>query len=160
MLWIQEAVMSGARVNPACNEADISLRTYRRWVMASGDIGEDMRPISVRPTPHNKLSDAEVAAIVVVCNQKDYANLPPSQIVPRLADEGVYLASESTFYRVLKSHNQLSHRGRAKKPHRTHSPTTHIATAPKQLWSWDITYLASCIKGQFYYLYLFEDLFS
>lgn len=152
--------MSGARINPACNEADISLRTYRRWVNASGDICKDMRPSSIRPIPHNKLSDAEVAEILVVCNQKDYANLPPSQIVPRLADDGVYLASESTFYRVLKSHNQLHHRGRAKKPHKTNAPTTHIATAPKQLWSWDITYLASCTKGQFYYLYLFEDLFS
>lgn len=131
--------MSGARINPACNEADISLRTYRRWVIASGDICKDMRPSSIRPIPPNKLSDGEVAAILAVCNQKDYANLPPSQIVPRLADDGVYLASESTFYRVLKSHNQLHHRGRAKKPHKTNAPTTHIATAPKQLWSWDIS---------------------
>jgi putative transposase len=81
------------------------------------------------------LSDEEVAAILVTCNKPEYASLLPSQIVPRLADEGVYLASESTFYRVLKKNNQLQHRGRAKKPQWIKLPTTPIATAPRQLWS-------------------------
>lgn len=110
--------------------------------------------------PSNKLSNEEIAEILTVCNHADYASLSPSQIVPRLADEGIYLASESTFYRLLKANKQLHHRGRAKKPQKRKTPTTHIATAPKQLWSWDITYLASPVKGQFYYLYLFEDIFS
>ena len=115
---------------------------------------------TARPVPQNKLSEAEIAEILLVCNQTEYASLPPSQIVPRLADEGIYLASECTFYRVLKANNQLSHRGHAKQPRKRKVPTTHIATAPKQLWSWDITYLASFVKGQFYYLYMIEDLFS
>jgi putative transposase len=123
--WMQEAVLSGARIKPACNEANISLRTYRRWI-SCGQICEDKRPLSVHPTPQNKLSDEEVAAILVTCNKPEYASLPPSQIVPRLADEGIYLASESTFYRVLKKNNQLQHRGRAKKPQLTKLPTTHI----------------------------------
>lgn len=160
VVWIKEAVTNGARINPSCAETNISLRTYRRWVTVSGKVSQDKRPLSVRPIPHNKLSDIEVTTILTVCNQAQYASLPPSQIVPRLADDGVYLASESTFYRVLKAHKQLHHRGRAKKPHKSKAPTTHIATGPKQLWSWDITYLSSFVKGQFYYLYLFEDLFS
>ena len=136
------------------------MRTYRRWISTSGAINEDKRPLSVRHIPSNKLTETEIAKVLDVCNQAEYASLPPSQIVPRLADEGIYLASESTFYRILKANNQLHHRGRAKTPKKNNAPTTHRATAPRQLWSWDITYLASSVKGKFYYLYLFEDLFS
>lgn len=160
MLWIQEAASSGARLKPACEEAYISLRTYRRWIVVTGTVCADQRPLAIHPIPTNRLSDVEVSEILTVCNQSEYSSLPPSQIVPRLADKGIYLASESTFYRVLRANNQLTHRGRSKEPRHTKMPTTHVATAPKQLWSWDITYLASFVKGQFYYLYLFEDLFS
>lgn len=153
--------MSGARLRLACSEAYISLRTYRRWIVVGEDsVREDKRPLTIHPAPLNKLSDVEVSEILTTCNQAEYCSLPPSQIVPRLADIGIYLASESTFYRVLKANNQLTHRGRAKEPRQTKMPTTHTASSPKQLWSWDITYLASFVKGQFYYLYLFEDLFS
>ena len=160
VFWIKEAITAGARVVLACEEAFISLRTYRRWNVVPGEVCADKRPLAKRCTPQNKLSNEEVAEVLALCNQSDYASLPPSQIVPRLADEGRYLASESTFYRILKAHKQLHHRGRTKKPQKRKEPTTHIATAPKQLWSWDITYLASPIRGQFYYLYLFEDIFS
>ena len=111
----------------------------------------DKLSLSKRPIPHNKLHDEEVAAVLTVCNQAAHASLPPSQIVPRLADEGIYLASESTFYRLLKANRQLHHRGRAKQAQKRKAPTTHIATAPRQLWSWDITYLASPVKGKFYF---------
>ena len=160
MSWIKEAVTSGARLLLACAEAYISLRTYRRWNPMLGEMCADKRPLAKHPVPHNKLSDEEIAAVLTVCNQAEYASLPPSQIVPRLADEGIFLASESSFYRILKANKQLNQRGRAKKPQKRKTPTTHIATAPKQLWSWDITYLASLVRGRFYYLYLFEDIFS
>jgi hypothetical protein len=92
-----------------------------------------------------------------MCNRSDYAHLPPSQIVPRLADDSVYLASESTFNRALKAHDQHHRRGRAQAP-RPHAPSTsYTATAANQVWSWDITYLPSPVRGQFYYLYLFAD---
>lgn len=86
--------------------------------------------------------------------------MPPSRIVPRLADEGIYLASESTFYRILKAHGQGQRRGRARAPGRPKPPTSHTATAANHVWSWDITYLPSPVRGQYYYLYLFEDLYS
>lgn len=95
-----------------------------------------------------------------VCNQPEYASLPPSQIVPKLADEGTYLASESTFYRILKAEGQLNERGRARKRRTPSGPRTHLAYGPNQLWSWDITFLPSTVKGQFYYLYLVEDVYS
>jgi len=109
--------------------------------------------------PANKLSADEVNEVLRVATSPEYADLPPSQIVPKLADNGIYIASESTFYRVLKREKLLTHRGRAKAPNR-YRPKTYIATGPNQVWSWDITYLKTTIKGQFYYLYLILDIYS
>lgn len=119
-----------------------------------------MRPTAFRPKPANKLSDEERQQILEVCNQPEFSSLPPSQIVPTLLDEGRYIASESTFYRVLKAHNQLFHRGRSQNKKTHCKPRGYTATGPNQVWSWDVTYLPSRVKGQFYYLYMFEDIFS
>lgn len=70
----------------------------------------------------------------------EYRDLPPTQIVPQLADEGTYLASESTFYRLLRAAKQMAHRLRAK-PATSKKPREQMATGPNQVWSWDITYL-------------------
>jgi transposase InsO family protein len=105
------------------------------------------------------LSEAECAEVLRVCSEPRFASLPPSQIVPRLADEGVYLASESSFYRVLHAAGQQQHRGRAEAPTRK-APTSHEATGPNQIWCWDITYLPSGIRGRYFYLYLILDLYS
>jgi len=86
--------------------------------------------------------------------------MPPCQIVPALADEGTYIASESSFYRTLKEANELNHRGRGDAPGKHAKPTSYTATAPNQVWTWDITYLNGPIKGLFFYLYLIIDLFS
>jgi putative transposase len=144
---------------PACEEADICLRTYRRWVKA-GQVQSDQRPEAKRSAPQNKLSDDEKAAILATCNQPEYASLPPSQIVPRLADKGIYMASESSFYRVLNSFDQVHHRGRTRVLEKRAAPTSYTATGPNQLWSWDITYCGSTVRGQYYYLYLIEDIYS
>ena len=109
--WIREAKESGARLPLACDEAGISLRTYKRWYQ-NGKVLADKRPDAVRPTPTNKLSELEQTAILSSCNEGRFKSLPPTQIVPTLLDEGIYLGSESTFYRVLKQHGQLHHRGR------------------------------------------------
>lgn len=150
---------AGARIKSSCEEAQISLRTYRRWVTLSVVV-EDKRPNAIRPIPSNKLSEEEISTIRDICHQPEYVNLPPSQIVPRLADKSIYVASESSFYRILKQHDELNHRGRSKSPQKLNKPKTHVATAPKQLWSWDITYLPSRVKGDFFYLYMILDIFS
>ena len=156
---IDEAVAAGARKAIACRELGISLRALQRWTRR-GELALDGRPSASRPAPANKLSEAERQAILRTCNQAEYASLPPGQIVPQLADQGVYLASESTFYRVLKAHDQLHRRGRARPPRKAARPTTYVASGPKQVWSWDITYCASKIRGLYYYLYLIEDIYS
>lgn len=160
MSWIREANSAGARKRRACEESGLSLRTFQRWTQEVGQIREDQRAQAQRPEPANKLSEQERARVLALCNQPDYADLPPSQIVPRLADQGVYLASESSFYRILKAADQLHHRGRAKAKQKSRPPTTHRAAAANEVWSWDISYLPSGVRGQFFYLYLIVDIFS
>lgn len=109
--------------------------------------------------PANKLCEQERRQILDIANAPEFAPLAPSQIVPVLADRGLYIASESSFYRVLREANQLARRGKAKPPTRQR-PTPLQASAPNQLWSWDITYLATTLKGRFFYLYLIMDVFS
>ena len=85
--------------------------------------------------------------------------MPPSQIVPSLVDKGIYIASESSFYRILREDGQLKHRGKAK-PRTIVKPEPYVATGPNQVWTWDITYLPTSVKGSFYYLYMIMDIFS
>jgi len=97
---------------------------------------------------------------VQVANSPEYRDLSPKQIVPRLADEGVYLASESTFYRTLRAEGQLVHREPSREPTGGGRPDPQVATGPGQVWSWDITYLRSPIRGVFFYLYVVIDVWS
>jgi len=157
---IQTAHAAGARLKPACEVAGIDLRTLQRWQAKGGLVSGDHRPQAVRPTPRHALSEAERAQILAVANEPRFAAMPPARIVPMLADEGIYLASESTFSRVLKAHGQTTHRGLAKAPKARRPPTTHIATAPRQVWCWDMTYLPAEVTGRWFHLYLILDLYS
>ena len=156
---INEATQNGARLGIACDTACITLRTYHRW-FKDNEVMSDQRSEVERPAPKNKLSEHEQQNILNVCNQPEYASLPPSQIVPTLLDKGLYIASEASFYRILKAHGQLNRRGKAQPNTHKSKPKSFEATGPNEVWTWDITYLASTIKGQFFYLYMFEDIFS
>lgn len=154
---IAEATAAGAREFKCCEVMQISTRTLRRW--RNSDCLVDGRKGAERHCPQ-ALSEQEERQILDVCNSDVFINLPPTQIVPALADQGIYIASESTFYRVLRKHKQLHHRGRAKAPQKRHKPTPLVATGPNQVWTWDITYLPSSVRGQFFYLYMVIDLYS
>lgn len=154
---LDEAVASGARREPACQMLGLSVRTLQRW-RQGGQIKADGRPAAIRQ-PANQLSPAERQQVITVANQPEFQSLPPSQIVPTLADQGIYLASESSFYRILRQAGQLKHRGKAR-PATAKAPTAHGASGPNQVWSWDITYLATSIRGLFFYLYLILDIYS
>lgn len=155
---VQEAAASGARQALACAVLGLSERTLQRW-QEGETVRRDQRPLR-RYVPPHKLTETERAELLAVANASEFGHLPPSQIVPRLADQGRYLASESTFYRVLKAENQLAHRRRERPPQARRKPKAICATAPNQVYSWDITYLPTAIRGQFFYLYLFLDIFS
>ncbi len=149
----------GATRKQACEELQLSLRTYWRWHVGE-EVKADGRPGAERPEPANKLSEQEREKILQTCNEPVYRSLPPSQIVPRLADESIYLGSESSFYRVLREADQLHHRGRSQAARKRSKPQGYKASGPNQVWSWDITYLAATIVGMFYRLYLVMDIYS
>ena len=157
---IEAAHSAGARLRPACETAGIDARTLQRWKGKEGLTAGDGRPQAVRPTPGHALSPEERAALLAVANEPRFASVPPARIVPMLADEGVYLGSESSMARVLKDHGQNARRGRAKAPKASRPPTTHIATAPGQVWCWDMTYLPAQVMGRWFHLYLILDLYS
>lgn len=138
----------------------LSERTLKRWRQYDGTVNTDLRPQAERAEQPHQLTAAEEVAILVTCNHQEYSSLPPSQIVPRLADKGIYIASESSFYRVLKKHRQSNHRGRMKPGRKVPEPTSFTATAPNQVWSWDISYCPSTVRGQYWYLYLIMDVYS
>ena len=157
---MREAEVAGSRLAPACAELEISLRTFQRWVREGDNaVAADSRTTSARPEPANRLSEEERSQILAVANSAEFGSLPPSQIVPALADRGVFIASESSFYRVLKAASQQHHRGRAKKP-TSRVVTSHCATGPNQVWCWDITWMPAAVRGQYYYWYMVLDIFS
>ena len=154
---INEARYAGARLAPCCEVLNISVRTYERWIKEDGVI--DLRKHVKLKEPHNKLSDKEKQDIIDICNSPEHADLNPSQIVPKLADQGQYIASESTFYRVLREFKQNAKR-KATRSHLSKPLSTHVAKAPNQVWTWDITWIPGLIKGSYYKLYMIIDIFS
>lgn len=151
---IAEAVQSGARKFTACETLELQIRTIERWekTLIDGRCGPHNRP-------SNALTAQERARVLEVANSTEYANLPPCQIVPQLADKGEYVASESSFYRILNEERLLTHRSKSS-PRENRKPKELVAFGPNQIWSWDITYLKAAIKGTYYYLYLPMDVFS
>jgi putative transposase len=157
---VAEARANGARQAPACILAGVDPRTIQRWRKNDGLTRGDRRLDAIRPAPSHALTEEERARIVEVANEARFAETPPARIVPVLADEGVYIASESSFHRVLRAHGQMNRRGRARPPRRLRPPTTHIATGPGDVWCWDVTFLPATVQGRWFYLYLILDLYS
>jgi len=155
--WINQAQNSGAKQSKACEIIGLSVRTLQRWRTSVS--GQDGR-IEARHCPPNKLTDLERQQIINIANAKGFASLPPGKIVPKLADQGKYLASESTFYRVLRAADQLNHRQKSKPARKIAKPKSLTATAPNQIYTWDITWLPTPVRGLFIYLYVVLDIYS
>jgi putative transposase len=152
-MLIEEAVAHGARLSRSCEVLGLTARTLQRWVTSDGDGRR-----GPNRAPANKLSEAERRKVVAIAANPEFQDQSPKQIVPLLADRGAYVASESTFYRVLHAEDLQHRRGRERPP--IHRPRAHVADGPWQVASWDITYLPSHVRGQFFYLYLVEDVWS
>ncbi len=147
---------NGARLWKACEVIGITVRTYERWGR-DGKRGDGRH--GPRSAPANCLSEEEKEQIVAIATSRELRELAPCQIVPILAERGIYVASESSFYRVLRERKLLTHRERSR-PRQTSRAAQHISTGPNQVWSWDITYLRSALRGQYYFLYLVVDVWS
>jgi putative transposase len=154
---LAEAEASGAGLQAACTVVGVSLRTIQRWRARPG--GDDRRCGPRRELP-NALSAVERERAVAVMREPRYARLSPKQLVPRLADEGRYLASESTLYRLQHRYG-LRDSGRVvQRTHVTRASRVHRASGPNQVWSWDITWLPTTVRGRYFYLYLVMDVWS
>jgi len=153
-------------------EENISDQTLYNWLKqakSSGGIVSDMKG-----KPENYSAETKLAVVIETASMTELKlgeywrskGLYPEQIANwkeaclLLADNKVYLASESSFYRLLNDENQLHHRGRARQKQKRNKPTTYIAKSANEVWSWDISYLPSQIRGLFFYLYLIIDIYS
>ncbi|ATB26943.1 IS3 family transposase [Melittangium boletus] len=152
---VAQAMADGARLSSACRLLGISGRSVQRW--RKHERAQDGR-LQARRRPANRLSDQERGLVLDLLHAPGFQGLSPRQIVPRLADQGVYLASESTMYRLLRSHK----RAECAKDLRTRARRglERRVWAPNQVWSWDITYLNGPLRGSFLYLYMMMDVFS
>lgn len=152
---------AGAGLLSACIEIGICLRTLKRWRRAfvgDGD-GKYLRKGSPLIVVHC-LSEEERQRILLTCNQPAYASLPPGQILPALADQGLYIGSEFSFYRVLHLPGQCHRRGRARLPQEPRAAPRLRADGLNQVWSWDISFLPTTVQGVWLYLYLVVDVWS
>ena len=153
---IDTAREGGARLKPCCKIVGLTVRAIQRW---RNDEEGDKRPTAERSSP-KAMTEEEKNKIIKVCNSEEYKDKTPNEIVPMLAEKGIYIASESTFYKVLKERKLLKHRSNSKPPAKRNKPDELIADGPLQVLSWDITYLRTSVKGIFFYLYLFMDVWS
>jgi transposase InsO family protein len=156
VILITEACNAGARKSKACDILGLSMRTVERWEKENGF--QDQRKL-VRRVPMNKLTQEQRNMVISTTNNATYRDLPPCKIVPLLADVGQYIASESTFYRILRAENQLTHR-LASRSAKHHRPEAYEANGPNQVWTWDISYLPTQVAGLYVYLYMIVDIYS
>ena len=156
MTLISECCDAGSSQKNACSVLGISERTLQRWILIPGQEDQRQGPSSLSA---HVLTDKERERIIEISNSKKFQDKSPHQIVPLLADRGEYVASESSFYRVLKANDLLAHRGRSRRRN-IGRPRAYETTKPKQLFSWDITYLRSNIRGRYFFLYMFLDVYS
>lgn len=159
MSLVAEAVEAGARQERAAEVLGLRARTLQRWRTQDAEKGGEDRRRGPQTEPANKLSTEERESVVETVNLPEYRDLSPKQIVPRLADKGQYLASESTMYRTLREEKQMKHRERSRPP-TSCRPKEYVATGPNQVWAWDITYLPGPVQGTFFFLYLILDVWS
>lgn len=153
---VDEAVARGVRAEEVCPRLGHSLRTIQRWRKTETAVDRRVGPKAI---PANKLTASERRRILKLVNSPAFRDLSPKQIVPRLADKGIYVASESSIYRLLRKEGLLAHRA-SSKPGVKRPKVEHVASGPNQVWSWDITYLRGPVRGTFLYLYLVVDVFS
>lgn len=154
---VNEAQIAGARLRAACRVIGVSARTIQRWQRHPD--GDDRR-CGPRHRPGNALSTREQTQVLALLASAEYGHLSPKQLVPLLADEGRYLASESTMYRLKRRVGLSARRPPMLRTNVPRASTVHRALRSNQVWSWDITYLPTVIRGRFLRLYLVMDVWS
>jgi len=151
---VEDFAEPGVSIVAACAAVGASRATLYRGT----------RPVPPRaprqraPSPR-RLGDDERQAIVDAMHSPEFVDQPPMEVFAKLLSRGVYLASIRTFYRVLAALGESKERRNQRLPH-SHVKPSLTATAPNQVWTWDITKLATLEKGIFLHVYVIIDLFS
>jgi len=142
-------------VAPLCRALDLSRATvYRAWHRAR--YPAESRP---RPKPARALRDHERQEVLDVLHEPRFVDQPPAQLYATLLDEGRYLCSERTMYRILDAEDEVRER-RNQLEHPSYAKPELLATGPNEVWSWDITKLKGPAKWTYFYLYVILDIFS
>jgi putative transposase len=145
-------VSSGANATMVAQATGISRASLYRSIPAP-------QPALLKRKSHNALSEEEKKEVMSVLNSEEFVEDTPWQVVPKLQDQGRWLCSVSTMYRLLKANNQLRER-RHQRRHPKYVKPTLEATLPNQVWTWDITRLPGPHQGDFFYAYVMLDLYS
>ena len=153
---VEEAVASGAGRKKACKTIGISIRSLQRWDQVCNPDG---RKGAEKKVPR-KLTEEERKKVKDTACEQRFKDLTPYEIVALLAEKGLYIASERTFYRILKHYGLLHHRGNSKPASIKSEPKELVATGPNEIWSWDITWLKTDVRGLFYYTYMIKDIWT
>jgi putative transposase len=140
-------------IEATCDAVGVCRSTYYRWKRPR------MHGPVHRPRPPRALPPDERRAVIDVLHEDRFADLAPAQVYATLLDEKRYLCSERTMYRILDAHDEVRER-RAQLRHPRYAAPELLATAPNQLWSWDITKLKGPTTWSYYYLYVILDVFS
>jgi len=140
---------------PVCAALAVPRATYYRWQHPQG---KAERPTPARRAPR-ALSPEERQHVLAILNDDRFADLPPAEVYATLLDEGKYVCSIRTMYRILQDHGEVKERRRQLRHPHYQAPEL-LATRPNQLWSWDITKLKGPVKWTYYYLYVLLDVFS
>lgn len=153
---VQVAISEGARLSRCCDVLEISVRTYQRW--KSGKL-RDERKGADKCIPR-RLNDIEKQEIIDTCCSNEFKDSNPYEIFITLLERKKYIASISSFYRVLKAADLLHHRSNKRARTKVSTPPEKVATGSNQVWTWDITWLPSLVKGHFYYSYKIIDIWD
>lgn len=152
---VDDALQAGARFKAACDIVGFTARTLQRWRKEPGDDGRKNN----RVHRNNALNAAERRRVIEVACSPEFRDLSPRQIVPILAENGLYYASESTFYRILHAAGLMRHRSNSRPPQRK-KPEELVVTGPDRVWCRDISYLKTFMKSIYYYLYIIMDIWD
>ncbi len=151
---ITELVEQDVSLMVACEALGLSRSSWYRWRQPLSKAVE-----TSYPTPARALSATEKESVHKVLNGERFQDCSPRQVYATLLDEDVYHCSVSTMYRILHEHDESKER-RTQRQHPVYVKPELMATAPNQLWSWDITKLKGATTWVYYYLYVILDVFS
>jgi len=151
-------------VRPLCHALGVAPATYYRYRTVRGHACSDAcrstpAAAPTRRTPARALSRPERERVLHVLHEPRFTDLAPAEIYATLLDEGTYLCSERTMYRMLAAEGEVRER-RAQRRHPVYQAPELLATTPNELWSWDITKLKGPAKWNYFHLYVVLDVFS